>query len=154
MSIQAAERNGPSPSRLGRHLRAAAELREMLIVLGLSRTRLASLLARAPRTVRHWAFGTRIVPREVAILLRLACMHKITVDDIANRGFEPVAADQDSAQEIGLEIDQLNGKTCRWPLQESKTSMRFCGEVTVTDSVYCSAHAAAARRSPGRPRST
>jgi hypothetical protein len=174
MSIHVVElgRNGRLSSGRGQHPRtaAASELRELLGALRLTRSRFAHLLGRAPRTIRHWACGTRPVPREAAILLRLAHAGKITVTEIAAaaarplHGLEPVVgsiADPEPAVEvgIGIGIGQLTSRTCRWPLWENGTpaagQMRFCGEPTIVSSSYCSAHAvAAARRGPGRPRST
>jgi DNA-binding transcriptional regulator YiaG len=62
------------PGTLPRHPRdaAAGEFREALKELDLSTGRFAHALRRAGRTVRHWTAGTRPVPPEVGILVRLA----------------------------------------------------------------------------------
>jgi hypothetical protein len=72
------EREGLLPRR-HQH---AAEFRETLEEVGLSSSKLAQLLDRAPRTTRHWRYGTRPIPRETWILLRLAQTGKISVANI------------------------------------------------------------------------
>jgi hypothetical protein len=167
--------NGQFPSRRGRHPRtvAAGELCQLLGALGLSRTELAHLLGRASRTIRHWTFGSRVIPHEVVILLRLAHTGKITIADIViaaqpRHDLEPIVGaiaeqEQEKASEAGIRIDQLDSSVCRWPMWGDDVprdarlgnQMRFCGQTAVTGSPYCSEHAAmAARRGPGRPRST
>jgi hypothetical protein len=60
----------------------AGEFRDTLGELGLSHTQFARLLGYAPRTVRHWSFGSRPIPRETRILMQLARAGKISVGDI------------------------------------------------------------------------
>jgi hypothetical protein len=171
MLIHVAElgQNGPAWGQHP-HAAAASELCETLSAIGLSRTELAHLLGYSARTVRHWTAGDRAVSRETIILLRLVRAGKLTVIEISAAAaqlphdLEPVmrpAADQEGAA-IGIGIDQLDSRVCRWPLWEDVPrdarlgdQMRFCGGHAVVGSSYCSEHAAmAARRNPGRPRST
>jgi hypothetical protein len=167
------KQNGRSQAEGERHPRVAvaSELGELITALRLSRSELARLFGYAARTARHWVFGSRVVPHEVIILLRLVYVGKITIADIADAtvrpqyGFESViepTADQKSAAEVGVGIDQLSSRMCRWPLwgnvpRDARLGdqMRFCGKATVASSPYCSEHTTtAARCSPGRPRST
>jgi hypothetical protein len=134
----------------------------MLSALDLSRIQLAQLLGYTSRTVRRWVSGTRAVPRETIILLRLVLAGKIAIADIAaaaaarpRRDIEPDAvptADQEPAAERGVGIGQLNSRVCRWPLWGNETPaadrMRFCGEAAIIGSPYCSAHAATAAPPP------
>ena len=63
------------------------ELRANLIVLGLTQRQLAALLGRGRRTVEHWVAGSRGIPPEAAILIRLLASGKLTIADIeAARG--------------------------------------------------------------------
>jgi DNA-binding transcriptional regulator YdaS (Cro superfamily) len=60
------------------------ELRTILMKLDPLGTqeRMAHLLGRKPRTIRHWLAGSRKVSPEAAILLRLLVAGRITITDI------------------------------------------------------------------------
>jgi hypothetical protein len=68
------------------------ELREVLGTLGIAQHRCAALFGRAPRTVRHWAFGDRSIPHEAGLLLRLMHAGKITAIDVEEADAPSVAA--------------------------------------------------------------
>jgi DNA-binding transcriptional regulator YdaS (Cro superfamily) len=63
---------------------APNELRGILMKLDPIGTQqqLAALLGRRPRTLRRWLAGTRAIPPEAAILLRLLLAGRITIMDI------------------------------------------------------------------------
>jgi hypothetical protein len=96
--------------------------------------------------------------------LRLARAGKITIVEIADAARppydpEPVVgpiADPEGTPEVGIEINQLSGRTCRWPLWGNEklaiNQMKFCGKTTVTScSPYCGEHATTAWRSVKAP---
>jgi GcrA cell cycle regulator len=97
MSIATSE-SSESLSGRRQHRRAAAadEFRQTLAALGLTRTELAQLLGYAPRTVRHWAAGSRSVSHETTVLLRLARAGRISLADI-EAAAAPVRAENGSA---------------------------------------------------------
>jgi DNA-binding transcriptional regulator YiaG len=69
------------------------ELRANLIQfdrLGMTRRKLAALLGRSERTVRHWVAGTRNISPEAAILIRLLAAGRITIADIEAARGEPL----------------------------------------------------------------
>jgi transcriptional regulator with XRE-family HTH domain len=69
------------------------ELRANLLALnplGLTQRRLAALLGRAERTVRHWVAGTRNISPEVAILIRLLAAGKLTIAEVEAARGEPM----------------------------------------------------------------
>jgi hypothetical protein len=60
-----------------------AELDRILMRLDpLTREGVAILLGRTSRTLRRWLAGTRAIPPEAAIVLRLLARGRITADDI------------------------------------------------------------------------
>jgi hypothetical protein len=159
MSLHAVEPKPPGP--LGRHPRTAAanEFCELLGALGISRPEFARLLNYSQKAIRNWAGGSRRVPRENLILLRLVRIGAITIDQIADAArpqcglVKPVvgpAVDREPAPEIGVGFFQLSGETCKWPLWGNETptvsEMRFCGGRTIAGSSYCGEHSARARR--------
>jgi predicted transcriptional regulator len=69
-----------------------AELRANLLALdpvGMTQRKLAALLGRDERTIRHWLAGSRSISREVAILVRLLAAGRITIADIEAARGEP-----------------------------------------------------------------
>jgi GcrA cell cycle regulator len=94
---ESSERGSPlSGRRQYQRAAAADEFRQTLAALGLTRTELAQLLGYAPRTIRHWAAGSRSVSHETTVLLRLARAGRISLADIEEAA-APVRAENGSA---------------------------------------------------------
>ena len=153
---------------------AAAELRAALGALNITQRRLAQLIAVNPRTVRHWGYGDRRLPRGVAIVLRLLATGVVTVEQVeaaalvstrTNGGAkgEPPAllrvgpAPERSALAPTLadpclttaeKVVALSSNSCRWPRGDPRHSdFSFCGAVT-EKGPYCARHFAAAHMTP------
>jgi DNA-binding transcriptional regulator YdaS (Cro superfamily) len=68
----------------------ADELRRILMRLDpLTQERVAALLGRSPRTLRHWTLGDRPIPPEAAIVLRLLVRGRIAPADIEAAAIPP-----------------------------------------------------------------
>ena len=141
---------------------AATEFR----ALNITQRRLAQLFAVNPRTVRHWRYGDRRLPRGVAIVLRLLATGVVTVEQVeaaAGAKEEPPAplrvepAPEQSALAPILadpclttaeKVVALSSNSCRWPRGDPRHSdFSFCGAVT-EKGPYCARHFAAAHMTP------
>ena len=64
------------------HAMLPDELRLILMRLDMTQQRAARLLGRNERTMRYWVAGTRAMPLETAIVMRLLASGRIGVEDI------------------------------------------------------------------------
>ena len=153
---------------------AAAERRAELGALNITQRRLAQLFAVNPRTVRHWGYGDRRLPRGVAIVLRLLATGVVTVEQVeaaalvstrTNGGAkgEPPAllrvgpAPERSALAPTLadpslttaeKIVALAPNACRWPYNDPRhPNFYFCSLPTPA-LPYCNEHRTAAYLAP------
>ena len=143
---------------------AAAELRAALGALNITQRRLAQLFAVNPRTVRHWRYGDRRLPRGVAIVLRLLATGVVTVEQVeaaalvstrTNGGakgeppapllVEPAPEQSvDPSRTTAEKIVALAPNACRWPYNDPRhPNFYFCSRPTAAPP-YCNEHRIAA----------
>ena len=142
---------------------AATEFRAALGALSL-----AQLFTVNPRTVRHWGYGDRRLPRGVAIVLRLLTTGVVTVEQVEAAALvstkpEPPApllvgpAPERSALAPTLadpslttaeKIVALAPNACRWPYNDPRhPNFYFCSLPTPA-LPYCNEHRTAAYLAP------
>jgi hypothetical protein len=147
---------------------AATEFRAALGALNITQRRLAQLFTVNPRTVRHWGYGDRRLPRGVAIVLRLLTTGVVTVEQVEAAALvstkpEPPApllvgpAPERSALAPTLadpslttaeKIVALAPNACRWPYNDPRhPNFYFCSRPTAAPP-YCNEHRIAARMTP------
>jgi hypothetical protein len=157
---------------------AATEFRAALGALNITQRRLAQLFTVNPRTVRHWGYGDRRLPRGVAIVLRLLATGVVTVEQVeaaalvstrtnGGKGEPPAPLRAESALEQSAlaptladpslttaeKVLALGAGTCRWPRGDPRShDFCFCGAVA-EKGPYCKRHHIAAHMTP-RPQQT
>jgi DNA-binding transcriptional regulator YiaG len=145
---------------------AAVELRAALGALNITQRRLAQLFTVNPRTVRHWGYGDRRLPRGVAIVLRLLATGVVTVEQVeaaalvstrTNGGAKGEPPEQsalaptlaDPSRTTAEKILALAPNACRWPYNDPRhPNFYFCSRPT-TAPPYCNEHRIVAHITPG-----
>jgi len=151
---------------------AATEFR----ALNITQHRLAQLFAVNPRTVRHWRYGDRRLPRGVAIVLRLLAAGVITISQVEQAAAVPAPAQTngsakpkpptprlvtpapeqsalaptftDPSLTTAEKICALTPGVCRWPCGDPKhPDFHFCGG-PAAKGPYCEEHRIAAHMTP------
>ena len=143
--------------------------------LNITQRRLAQLFAVKERTVRHWRYGDRHLPRGVAILVHLLAAGAITVAQIEQAAaaavpspahtrtdgkaepeppapypVEPAPAQTQTAlaPTLAQKVVALAPNTCHWPTGDPRhPDFHFCGRPT-TAPPYCNEHRIAAHMTP------
>src|SRR6516225_4278822 len=145
---------------------AATEFR----ALNITQRRLAQLFAVNPRTVRHWRYGDRRLPRGVAIVLRLLATGVVTVEQVeaaalvstrtnggakgeppallrvgpAPERFAVAPTLADPSLTTAEKIIALAPNACRWPYNDPRhPNFYFCSRPTAAPP-YCNEHRIAA----------
>jgi len=153
---------------------ATTEFRAALNGLGLTQHHIARLFTVNPRTVRHWRYGDRRLPRGVAIVLRLLATGVVTVEQVeaaalvstqTNDGAKPEppaplrvepAPEQsalaptlaDPSLTTAEKIVALAPNACRWPYNDPRhPNFHFCSRPTAAPP-YCNEHHIAAHMTP------
>ena len=153
---------------------ATTEFRAALNGLGLTQHHIARLFTVNPRTVRHWRYGDRRLPRGVAIVLRLLATGVVTVEQVeaaalvstqTNDGAKPEppaplrvepAPEQsalaptlaDPSLTTAEKIVALAPNACRWPYNDPRhPNFYFCSRPTAAPP-YCNEHRIAAHMTP------
>ena len=157
---------------------ATTEFRAALNGLGLTQHHIARLFTVNPRTVRHWRYGDRRLPRGVAIVLRLLATGVVTVEQVeaaalvstqTNDGAKPeppapllvepaldqsalararAAARADPGLTTAEKVIALALGACRWPGGDPRHSDFYFCGDPVAEKSYCKHHHALAYMAP------
>ena len=154
----------------------ATEFRAALGALNITQRRLAQLFAVNPRTVRHWRYGDRRLPRGVAILVHLLAAGVITINQVEQAAAVPAPARTngdakpksstprpvepapeqsalaptltDPSLTTAEKIVALAPNACRWPYNDPRhPNFYYCGRPTAVPP-YCNEHRITAHMTP------